>query len=99
MLHSDWFSLIVLVSVNVSISDMMQGDNGNIKVLLGIASFTNYLAIYMIYCCIIVFCPYIKTVLYNIPIGFKIFVLLTCISRMFHLFDKVYKLKCNNDTC
>ena len=65
MLHSDWFSLTALVFVNVSFSDMMQGDNGNIKVLLGIASFTDYLAIYMIYHCIVVFCLYSKMALYN----------------------------------
>ena len=67
MLHSDWFSLIALVSMNVSFSDMMQGDNGNIKVLLGITSFTDYLAVYMIYHCDVVFCLYseIALVLYN----------------------------------
>ena len=64
MLYSDWFSLITLVSPNVS-TTMMQGDNENIKVLLGIASFTNYLAIYMIYHCGVVFCLYSITVLYN----------------------------------
>ena len=61
---------------------MMQGDNGNIKEVLGIASFTDYLAIHMMYCCIVVFCLYSKMALYNIPIVFKIFALLTCISRM-----------------
>ena len=61
---------------------MMQGDNGNIKEVLGIASLINYLAIYLIYHCIIVFCLYNETALYNIPIVFKIFALLTCISRM-----------------
>ena len=91
MLHSHWFSLIALVSANVSFSDMMQGDKGNIKVLLGIASFTDYLAIYMIYHCIVVYCLYSEMALYNIPIVFKIFALLTCISRMFHLFDNVTK--------
>ena len=65
MLHSDWFSLIALVSANVSIT-MMQGDNGNIKVTLGITSFTDYLAIYMIYHCGVVFCLYNITALYNI---------------------------------
>ena len=66
MLHSDWFTLIVFISVNVSFSDMMQGDNGNIKEVLAIASFINYLAIYLIYCCVIIFCLYSKMVLYNI---------------------------------
>ena len=61
---------------------MMQGDNGNIKELLGIASFIDYLAIYLIHHCIIVFCLYNDTALYNIPIVFKIFALLACISRM-----------------
>ena len=65
MLHSDWFSFTTLVSANVSFSDAMQGGNVNIKVLLGIASFTDYIAIYLIYHCIIVFCPYNKTALYN----------------------------------
>ena len=41
----------------MSFSDMMQGDNGNIKEVLGIVPFTNYLAIYMIYCCVVVFLP------------------------------------------
>ena len=80
MLHSDWFSLVALVSANVSIT-MMQGDNGNIKVTWGITSFTNYLVIYMIYCCGVVFCLYNVMALYNIPFGFKIFALLTCISK------------------
>ena len=70
---------------------MMQKDNGHIKVLLGITSFIDYLLIYMIYHCIVVFCLYSKTALYNVPIVFKIFALLTCISRMFHLFDNVTK--------
>ena len=73
MLHSDWFH-------NVSIT-VMQGDNGNIKVTLGITSFTDYLAIYMIYCCVVVFCLYNVMALYNIPFGFKIFALLTYISK------------------
>ena len=71
----------------MSFSDMMQGDNGNIKVLLGITSFTIYLVIYMIYHCIVVFCLYSETALYNIPIVLKIFALLTCIGRIIHLFD------------
>ena len=65
--------------VNVSMT-MMQGDNGNIKVTLGIASFTDYLAIYMIYCRGVVFCLYNVMALY-IPFGFKIFALLTCINK------------------
>ena len=44
---------------------MMQGDNENIKVILEIALFTDYLAIYMIYCCGVVFCLYNIMVLYN----------------------------------
>ena len=75
MLHSDWFSLIVLVSANVSFSDMMQGDNGNIKVLLGIASFTDYIVIYLIYHCIVVFCPYNEMALYNTGIKGLLFVI------------------------
>ena len=66
----------------MSFSDMMQGDNGNIKEVLGISLFTDYLGIYMIYHCVVVFCLYSKMALYNIPIVFKIFALLTCISRM-----------------
>ena len=55
----------MFISANVSFSDMMQGDNRNIKEVLGIASFTNYLAIHMIYHCVVVFCLYSKMVLYN----------------------------------
>ena len=44
---------------------MMQGDNGNIKELLGITSFINYLTIYLIYHCIIVFYLYNEMSLYN----------------------------------
>ena len=62
---------------------MMQGDNENIKVTLGIASFTDYLAIYMIYNFGVVFCLYNVMALYNIPFGFKIFPLLTCISKTY----------------
>ena len=76
------FGLIALVSANVSIA-MMQGDNENIKVTLGITSFTDYLAIYMIYHCGVVFCLYNVTALYNISFGFKIFALLTCISKTY----------------
>ena len=50
----------------MSFSDMMQGDNGNIKEVLGIAPFTDYLAIYMIYHCVVVFCLYSETALHNI---------------------------------
>ena len=78
---------------------MMQGYNGNIKEVLGIALLIDYLAIYLIYHCIIEFCLYNETALYNIPYGFKIFALLTCISRMFHLLNKPFKFKCNNDAC
>ena len=80
MLHSDLFSLIALVSANVSIT-MIQGDNGNIKVTLGIASFTDYLVINTIYNSGIVFCLYNVMALDNIPFGFIIFALLTCISK------------------
>ena len=34
-----WFTLIAFISANVSFSDMMQGDNGNIKEVLGITLF------------------------------------------------------------
>ena len=51
--------------IYVSFSDMMQGDKGNIKEVLGIASFTDYLAIHMIYHCVVVFCIYSGTALYN----------------------------------
>ena len=44
---------------------MMQGDNENIKVILGITLFTDYLAIYMIYHCGVVFCLYNVMALYN----------------------------------
>ena len=54
---------------------------------LGITSFTDYLAIYMIYLCVVVFCPYSKMALYNITIVFKIFALLTCISRMLFIWQ------------
>ena len=47
---------------------------------LGVISFSNYLAIQMIYHCGVVFCLYNVTTLYNITLGFKIFALLTCIS-------------------
>ena len=65
MLHYDWFTLIMFISMSMSFPDMMQGDNGNIKEVLGIASFTDYLAICMIYHCVVVFCHYSKSVLYN----------------------------------
>ena len=68
--------------IYVSFSDMMQGDKRNIKEVLGIALLINYLAIYLIYHCIVVICLYNEMALYNIPIVFKIFALLTCISRM-----------------
>ena len=55
----------------MSITDMMEGDNGNIKVLLGTASFTDYLAIDMIYHCVVVFCLYNATALYNILLVLK----------------------------
>ena len=77
MLHSDWFSLIMLVSANMSIT-MMQGDNGNIMMLLGITSFTNYLVIYMIYHCGVVFCLYNIMALYNIT---SLFLKFTAISE------------------
>ena len=66
----------------MSFPDVMQGDNGNIKEVLGITSLIDYLAIYLGYHCIVVFCLYNKMAIYNIPIVFKIFALLTCISRM-----------------
>ena len=44
---------------------MMQGDNGNIKEVLGITSFTDYLVIHMIYHCVVVFCLYREMALYN----------------------------------
>ena len=47
---------------------------------LGVVSFSNYLVIQMIYHYRVVFCLYNAMVLYNIPFGFKIFALLTCIS-------------------
>ena len=56
--------------IYVSFSDMMQGVNGNIKEVLGITSFTNYLAIYMIYGCVVVFCLYSETALHNNYIGY-----------------------------
>ena len=52
---------------------------------LGIASLIDYLAIYMIYHCVVVFCFYTEMALYHIPIVFKIFPLLTCISRMLQI--------------
>ena len=52
--------------IYMSFSDMMQGDNGNIKEVLGITSFTDYLAIQMIYPCVVVFCLYSVMALYNI---------------------------------
>ena len=68
--------------IYMSFSDMMQGDYGNIKEVLGITPFTSYLVIYMIYHCVVAFCLYSEMVLHNISIVFKIFALLTCISRM-----------------
>ena len=57
MLHSDWFSLIALVTAKVSITDMMQGDNGNIKVLLWITLFIYQLSSDLydlsLWCCIL----------------------------------------------
>ena len=67
----------------MSFFDMMQGDNGNIKELIGITLLIDLIVIYLIYHCIIVFCLYTKTALYHIPIGFKIFALMTCISRIY----------------
>ena len=49
----------------MSFSDMIEGDNGNIKEVLAIASFTDYLVIYMIYHCFVVFCLYSEMVLHN----------------------------------
>ena len=60
----------------------MQGDNGDTKEVLGIPLLIDYLAMSLIYHYIILFCPYNKMALYNITIVFKIFALLTCISRM-----------------
>ena len=53
-----------------SFSDMMQWDNGNIKEVLGITLLINYLAIYLIYHCIIVFCLYNEMALYNNCLSF-----------------------------
>ena len=36
MLHSDWMPLACTLNMNVSFYGMMQGDEGNIKVNLGI---------------------------------------------------------------
>ena len=47
---------------------------------LGVVSFSDYLAIHMIYHCRVVFCLYNVMALYNIPFGLKVFALLTCIS-------------------
>ena len=65
MVNFDWFILIALISANMSFSDMMQGDYGNIKEVLGIAPFTDYLVIYMIYHCVVAFCLYSKMTLHN----------------------------------
>ena len=51
--------------VYMSFFDMIQGDNVNIKELMGITSLIDLIAIYLIYCCIIVFCLYTETALYN----------------------------------
>ena len=55
----------------VSFYGMTWGDNANIKEQIGITSFSDLLAIIWFYRCIIVFCLYSETVLYNIPFGFK----------------------------
>ena len=65
--------------IYMSFSDMMQGDNGNIKEVLGITLLIDYLAIYLIYCCIIVFCLYNETVLYN-SISVSLAILLIAVS-------------------
>ena len=65
----------MLVPANMSITDMMQGDNGNIKVLLGITPFTDYLAIYMIYHCVVVFCLYNIMALYNNIFNSKLYII------------------------
>ena len=51
---------------------MMQGDNGNIKEVLGIALLIHYLVIYLVYHCIIVFCLYNEMALYNISVYINI---------------------------
>ena len=61
---------------------MMQGDKGNIKVNLGIASVYQLAGFYH---GIGVFCLYTDMALINIPIGLKIFAILICISEMTHL--------------
>ena len=63
----------------MSFPDMMQGDKGNIKLNLGIALVSQ---LTRFYCCI---CLYSDMALYNIPIGLKYLLLLTCISEMKHL--------------
>ena len=91
-----WYTCHSLIYM--SFSDMMQGGNGNIKEVLGITSFTDYLAIYMIYCCVVVFCLYSKMVLHNIPIWCRFIILLnkSCsklvISITEHLVEVVDKL-------
>ena len=68
----------------VSFPGMMQDDKGNIKANLGIASIQQLAGFYR---SIIIFCLYTDTALYNIPIGLKYLLLLTCISEMRHVQD------------
>ena len=81
------YTLIGLPLVTyMSFYGMMQGDNANIKEQIGITLFIDLIVIYLTYHCIIVFCIYSKTALYNIPIGFKVFALMTCISKQYKNF-------------
>ena len=71
------------LDVYVSFPGMMQDDKGNIKVNLGIASVQQLPGIY---CGISVFCLYTDMVLYNIPIGLKIFPIAICSREMTPMF-------------
>ena len=70
------------MDVYVSFPGMMQDDKGNIKVNLGITLVYQLTGLYHGFG---VFCLYTDTVLYNIPIGFKIFSIAICSIEMTHL--------------
>ena len=69
------YTLIGLPLVTyMSFYGMMQGDNANIKEQIGITLFIDLIVIYLTYHCIIVFCPFSETALYNS----KISILVVC---------------------
>ena len=61
---------------------MMQGHNKNVKVTLGITSFTDYLAIYMIYHCGVALCLYNVMSLYNTIMSSAMIITLSKLRKM-----------------